>query len=66
MAQMNAVTDAVNRVGGSALVAEKLGIAPFYVKKWMEAGTMKDAKYRHVKWLSDMSGTSPEDLAPLD
>jgi hypothetical protein len=32
----------------------------------MEAGTMKDAKYRHVKWLSDMSGTPPEDLAPLD
>jgi hypothetical protein len=32
----------------------------------MEAGTMKDAKYRHVKWLSDMSGTSPEDLTPLD
>jgi hypothetical protein len=38
MAQMNAVTDAVNRVGGSALVAEKLGIAPFYVKNGWKPG----------------------------
>jgi hypothetical protein len=48
MALTNVVADAVSKVGGIAVVARDLGVAPASVEEWMTKGTMKDAKYEHV------------------
>ena len=66
MALTNVVADAVNKVGGVAVVARDLGVAPASVEEWMTKRTMKDAKYEYVIRLSRIAQISPEHLAPLD
>jgi hypothetical protein len=66
MARTNVVADAVRKIGGVAVAARELEVAPDIVEEWIAKGTMKDARYEHVIRLSRFALISPEHLAPLD
>ena len=66
MALMNAVQEALNRLGGSSIVARQLGVEATRLREWMTLCRMRSAPYEYVAKLAQLSGIPKEKLAPLD
>jgi transposase len=59
---LNMVAAAVKVCGGTNEVARKLGVSRKTVYRWVVAGNMKTASYKHVAALSKLSGVPIEQL----